>query len=115
MSAPSATFERFEVLVVPFPFTDRLATKRRPALVLSNVAFNRSAGHAVMAMITSAEQTAWPNDVTIRDLDAAGLPMPCVVRMKLFTLDRRLVLKAAGRLSKRDADSVARSLSTILK
>lgn len=115
MSAPSAIFERFEVLVVPFPFTDRLASKKRPALVLSNAAFNGTASHAVMAMITSAEQSAWPNDVMIRDLDAAGLPNACVVRMKLFTLDARLVLRAAGRLSKRDSDAVEKSLRMILK
>ena len=115
MSALSGIFERFDVLVVPFPFTDRLAAKRRPALVVSNAGFNDVASHAVMAMITSAEQPAWPTDVAIRDLDAAGLRSPCVVRMKLFTLDRRLVLQTAGHLSKRDAAAVAKSLAMILK
>ena len=28
-------YEPFDVIVVPFPFTDSLKTKRRPALVLS--------------------------------------------------------------------------------
>ncbi|GIW94907.1 MAG: hypothetical protein KatS3mg110_2948 [Pirellulaceae bacterium] len=32
------TFERFAVVRVPFPFTDREATKNRPALVLSDSA-----------------------------------------------------------------------------
>jgi len=30
------TFEAFNVVVVPFPFTDRSTTKRRSALVLSD-------------------------------------------------------------------------------
>jgi len=30
------SFERFAVVRVPFPFTDRDATKNRPALVLSS-------------------------------------------------------------------------------
>jgi len=30
------TFEKFSVVVVPFPFTDKSSSKRRPALVLSN-------------------------------------------------------------------------------
>lgn len=48
------SFDRFAVVRVPFPFTDRNATKNRPALVLSDpVAFNTPAGHSVMAMITS--------------------------------------------------------------
>ena len=48
------SFERFTVLRVPFPFTDRNTSKNRPALVLSGAAsFNGPAGHSVMAMITS--------------------------------------------------------------
>lgn len=49
------TFERFDVVVVPFPFTDVDAVKRRPALVISNAqTFNRSVGHSAIAMITTA-------------------------------------------------------------
>jgi mRNA interferase MazF len=47
------TFERFQVVRVPFPITDRPATRHRPALILSDaVRFNVPAGHSVMAMIT---------------------------------------------------------------
>ena len=46
------SFERYAVVRVPFPFTDRAASKNRPALVLSGAkAFNTPAGHSVMAMI----------------------------------------------------------------
>ena len=49
------SFERFTLVRVPFPFTDRTATKNRPALILSDATrFNHLAGHSVMAMITSA-------------------------------------------------------------
>jgi mRNA interferase MazF len=48
-------FERFTVVRVPFPFTDRAASKNRPALVLSDLeAFNVPAGHSVMAIWTYA-------------------------------------------------------------
>ena len=40
--------ERFDVVVVPFPFVDSPTTKPRPALVLSTRAFN--AAHAVANM-----------------------------------------------------------------
>ena len=86
-------YDRFEVVIVPFPFTDKAQVKRRPALVLSShTAFGRRAGHSVMAMITSAQNPPWPLDVPISDLVAAGLPAPSVVRMKLFTLDHRFII-----------------------
>jgi mRNA interferase MazF len=68
-------FERFDVVVVPFPFTGSTAARRRPALVLSHgKTFNAPAGHSVMAMTTSAKHSKWPLDVTIADIDSAGLP-----------------------------------------
>ena len=63
--------EAFDVVVVPFPFTDRAASKRRPALVLSDAsAFNAATGQVVLAMITSAKHACWPLDVLIEDLAA---------------------------------------------
>jgi mRNA interferase MazF len=103
------------VVVVPFPFTDRKASKRRPALVLSAMkVFGHLAGHSVMAMITSRGNVPWPLDVQVEDLKAAGLPAPSVVRMKLFTLDHRLVLRRAGTLSDRDRDEVCQALQQLL-
>jgi mRNA interferase MazF len=100
------TFDAGDVIIVPFPFTDRATTKRRPALVLSNAAFNTATGHVIAAMITSAKQSAWESDVAIADLGAAGLSVPCVVRMKLFTLEAGLVVRKAGRLGAVDAAQV---------
>ncbi len=37
------TYRQFDVVVVPFPFTNSSATKKRPALVISNATtFNKS-------------------------------------------------------------------------
>jgi mRNA interferase MazF len=109
------SFERFAVVRVPFPFTDRNATKNRPALVLSDaVAFNTPAGHSVMAMITSQGNAPWPLDVPLGDISAAGLPVPSLVRFKLFTLDHRLVRGELGRLGEADAATVSASLAQLL-
>lgn len=109
------TFERFAVVRVPFPFTDRMATKNRPALVLSDAArFNTPAGHSVLAMITSAANSPWPLDCPIADLAAAGLPAPSKIRFKLFTLDHRLVRGELGRLSTADRQAVQAALAQLL-
>jgi mRNA interferase MazF len=36
MSSPIKIYSQFDVVVVPFPFTDSSTTKRRPALILSD-------------------------------------------------------------------------------
>ncbi|MDP2878383.1 MAG: type II toxin-antitoxin system PemK/MazF family toxin [Sulfuricella sp.] len=96
-------YKQYDVVAVPFPFTDSSMQKRRPALVLSDHAnFNAKIGHSVMAMITSEKNAPWPLDVRIVDLSQAGLPAPSVVRMKLFTLDHRFVVAKVGALSNAD-------------
>lgn len=102
-----AAYKPGEIVVVPFPFTDRQAVKRRPALVCSSEDFNRSSGHVVLAMVTTAAHSPWPGDVALRDLQATGLPAPSVVRWKLFTLDAALVLRRVGALSENDRVSCA--------
>jgi mRNA interferase MazF len=107
-------FEPFDVVVVPFPFTDKVGAKRRPALVVSSAAFNGNHDQVILAMITSARQSDWTSDVPLEEWTAAGLTVPCRVRFKLFTLDRDMVLKKAGTLTSHDRASVQRALSQSL-
>ncbi|MCP4406745.1 MAG: type II toxin-antitoxin system PemK/MazF family toxin [Gammaproteobacteria bacterium] len=109
------TFEAFDVVVVPFPFTDRSTMKRRPALVLPDAkVFNKHVGQSVLAMITSSKNSDWPLDTVIEDHDSAGLPSASVVRMKPFTLDDQLVIRKAGRLTGNDRKAVVTTLYRLL-
>lgn len=103
------TCDAWQVVIVPFPFTDRGTTKKRPALVLSHKRFNRH-GHTILAMITSAAHAPWPGDVRLTALKEAGLVQPCIVRLKLFTLDNRFIERLAGRLARADRARVSGEL-----
>jgi mRNA interferase MazF len=108
-------YKSFEVVVVPFPFTDRKEGKRRPALVLSDyIQFNMPSGHTVLAMITSQKNPDWPLDTTITDNRQAGLKAPSKVRMKLFTLDNRLIVKKIGTLNSKDKKAVIMAIRSLL-
>ena len=104
----------FDVVVVTFPFTDRTAAKRRPALVMSSAAFNSASRHSVLAMITSSEQSRWPGDLPISDLVSTGLANDCLVRLKIFTLDQRLIVRKAGTLAATDQKTLRSSWKTLL-
>ena len=105
------TFDPLDVVTVPFPFTDRQATKRRPALVISSTTFNTAHEHSIFAMVTSVTRNPWTSDVPIEDWQKAGLNTACRVRFKVFTLDNSLVLRRLGTLSARDRKAVVRALS----
>ena len=113
-SSDRERFTAFDIVVVPFPYADRLAEKRRPALVISG---NRlvPTGLLWVAMVTSAENEPWPFDVAIPDLRRAGLPAPSVVRIaKIACIEQARVDRRAGRLDKTAAKTVAQRLSGLL-
>ncbi|WP_411727766.1 type II toxin-antitoxin system PemK/MazF family toxin [Methyloglobulus sp.] len=114
MMKRTVTYNRYDIVKVPFPFTDRQSTKTRPALVLSDdKAFNAYIGHSVMAMITSAKHSDWPLDTAIENLTAAGLPASSIIRLKLFTLDNSLILSHLGQLATTDKAIFERNLKTL--
>lgn len=106
-------FDSLDVVVVPFPFTDRWRTKRRPAPVISSAVFNRVHHQSILAMITSAA-TDWPSDVEIQGWKEAGLRVPCKIRFKLFTLDDALIVRKLGRLPMADRKAVSKALGRVL-
>jgi mRNA-degrading endonuclease toxin of MazEF toxin-antitoxin module len=105
----SVICEVWDVAVVPIPFSDSPNSKRRPAVVLSAAAFNRAAGHTIMAMITTAQQSSWPGDIPLVP-SATGLQKECLVRMKLFTLDNRLIVRTIATLPVKERHKVRGSL-----
>jgi mRNA interferase MazF len=88
-----------DVIVVPFPYSDRLAQKRRPALVVSNAELH-ALGLIWAVMITSAKNSSHPSDFALADLARAGLNSPSIARpSKIACLEPSRVLRVAGSLS----------------
>ena len=104
------TCSPFDVVDVPFPFSDLPRSKRRKALVLSDRTFNRKNASTLLMMITSASRSAWHLDVSLEQWNEAGLRKPCIARMKLFTLDNGLILSTVGHLGGKDQVRVIEAL-----
>jgi len=100
-------FAQGDVLVLPFPYSDRLAEKRRPAVVVSKPALERAHGLVWVAMITSDRGGVRGDDVAISNQARAGLPAPSLVRaVKLATVEPSRVVRVAGALTRADLASV---------
>lgn len=113
-------YKSFDIVTVHFPFTDTENTKVRPALVISSDKyFSKELNHSILAMITSAQHSSWPLDLKIGDLNLCGLEKPSIIRLKIFTLDHRLIIDKIGRLSNKDQkafqDNIHLALNDILQ
>ncbi len=103
-------FAIWDVVKVPFSYTDRPVRQNRPALVIAAGELEATHGILWLAMITSAANRGWTGDVPISDLPKAGLPVPSIVRTaKLATIEARDA-QPLGTLPPADRNAVSRSL-----
>ena len=108
-------FEFGDIVLVPFPFTNQTASKRRPAVVISRRAHHdRGPDLILMAVTSQVRAPLMPGEVLLTGWQAAGLLKPSVVKPVLVTVEKPLVLRRLGRLGDRDRQSVAATLQRIL-
>jgi len=104
-------FERGDVVLVPFPFSDLSATKVRPAVVISSDLYHTTEPDLLLAALTSRIATATgPLDYVLNDWHAAGLRYPSAFKPVLFTLDPARVLHRIGALTPKDIAQVNQRL-----
>jgi mRNA interferase MazF len=109
------SFEFADLILVPFPFTDQSASKRRPAAVVSSETYHREHADVIILAVTSrAHRGDEDSDATITGWQEAGLLRPSVLKPILTTLDRSLVLRRLGRLVANDRRALRTLLDRIL-
>jgi mRNA interferase MazF len=102
-----------EVIVIPFPFTNMNAAKRRPALVLANIR-----GDDVITCPISSQARGADYAIPLEDSDFSKgkLPLASFIRPNvLFTADKSLIEKKIGALKKNKIDEVIEQVCKILK
>lgn len=111
----TTTYSRGEIVLVPFPFTDFRGATYRPALVVSNNAYNQSTRDLVIAQITgNISGRPRIGDHHITDWQGAGLLAPSVVRAKLATLEVTRVGRALGQMPSAEMQQIEANLRSIL-
>lgn len=96
-------FEFGDVVLVPFPFTNQMTSKQRPAVIVSQRAYARSRPDVVLMAITSQIRSSLGfAEILLADWQSANLLKPSIVKPVLATLEQGLVIKQLGRLSAAD-------------
>jgi len=91
-----------DIVLVPFPFTSQVASKKRPAVVVSSPAYNASKPDiVVMAATNQLRASALLGEVWLQDWQFAPL-------------EQVMVIRQLGHLSARDRTSLKNAIQQII-
>jgi len=108
-------FEFGDIILVPFPFTDQSATKKRPAVVISSKPYNEQRPDLIIMAVTSQIKLASViGEVIIQNWQAAGLLKPSAIKPVMTTIEKPLVIKTMGQLKENDQKALQESIKEIL-
>lgn len=104
-----------DVILLSYPFGEGAGVRKRPALVVSSSAFNQETGELIIAQITSrVSAPARAGDYNLAEWREAKLPRPALVRARLATQERSLVLRRLGSLTEADYQGALAALKAQL-
>ena len=106
-------FVKGDVVVIPFPFSDLSASKKRPALVLAALEFD----DYLLCQITSkAKSDRYSVKLEQKDFKEGSLKVNSFIRTgRLFTAYKSLILYKKGSLKEQKLVEVIDKLINILK
>jgi mRNA interferase MazF len=103
-------FERGDVVLVRFVFSDESGAKLRPAVVVSGYRYNKARQEVIVAAITSNVGRRLFGDRLVEDWRAAGLLLPSLVTGILRTIKRAMIDRRLGSLPKSELAAVGSQL-----
>ena len=104
--------EQKDLVLLPYPFTDLENSKIRPALVVSNEAFNKKSRDRIMIPLTSVLNDV-PHSIFItqESLQSGKLVKPSRIRAdKIFSVEQGKIILKIGRLKDPVFDKVKTEL-----
>ncbi len=106
-------FIKGDVVVVPFPFSDLSGSKKRPALVVTQL----SGDDVILCQITTPTRTDGYSIALFQsDFVSGSLDHDSNIRPnRLFTADSRIIAYCAGKLSSRKVGEVVNKIVEIIQ
>ena len=106
-------FVKGDIVIMPFPFSDLSASKKRPALVIASLVGD----DVILCQITSRPiRDRYALAIEEKDFAKGGLNRASNARPnRLFTADSSLILYRAGALSSAKTDLIINTIIEILR
>ena len=107
-------YNRGDVLLVKFTFSEGEGSKHRPALLLSTKDYNNHRQELIIAAITSNLKRRLVGDTKINNWDKAGLLYPSLITAIIRTIKKNMVDHKLGKLSGNDFRLAEKNLKDVL-
>ncbi|KAA6440744.1 type II toxin-antitoxin system PemK/MazF family toxin [Dyadobacter flavalbus] len=102
-----AKFVKGEVVIIPFPFSDLTGSKKRPALVLSDLDGDDTSQNSRDKFAVS---------LTSSDFVSGSLPVDSFIRPSCtFTADKDIIIRKAGLINSSKINAVIQKIIDIIK
>jgi mRNA interferase MazF len=99
-------YDRGDVVLVSFIFSDETGEKRRPAVMVSSDAYHKSRQEVIIAAITSRTERVLVGDHVIDDWQGAGLLFPSVATGIIRTMKQDMIAKKLGTMPRSDMQEI---------
>ncbi len=106
-------FVKGDIVVIPFPFSDLSGSKKRPALVLSDL----EGDDILLCQITSQQtKDSFAVSITNKDMATGFLPSASYIRpLRIFTADKNIILPKAAMVKDSVIIEVTNKIISVLK
>ncbi|HEV8158330.1 MAG: type II toxin-antitoxin system PemK/MazF family toxin [Acidobacteria bacterium] len=113
---PSTTnYKKWEIVLVPFPFTDLSSVKRRPALIVSPDIYNAGKDLVIAYITSQLNSPSRVGDYKLKKWKEAGLLKSSIIKMKFATIDKTIIVKTVSELADVDREEIEKILLSFFK
>ena len=106
-------FVKGDVVVIPFPFSDLTGSKRRPALVLTDL---RGDDIMICQITSQPSEDIFAQVLRPEDFVSGSLPAVSYIRpLRVFTADKHIVFRKIGQITTERINKVIDAIIFTLK
>lgn len=107
-------YNRGDVVLVSFIFSDETGKGQRPAVIVSSNAYHQNRQESIIAAITSRTDRILVGDHLISDWHSAGLLFPSVATGIIRTIKQVIIARKLGTMPRTDMQVIDDNLKNIL-
>lgn len=101
------SLNKYDVIVVKFPFASSLKYKARPAVIISSNFYNQNSRESLIILAISSQiKSKLDFEIEIDKWKESGLLKPSIFKSSIATIDKESIITKLGSLYKTDINNL---------